>query len=85
MWRLIARQGASVLQDGVEQAIRDRLLAAHEPVPIGIGLDPLHWLARVLRQDLVQPLASVQDLAGVDVDVGGRSLETPERLVDQYP
>ncbi len=38
----------------------------------------------MLRKYLVQPLAGLQDLLGVDVDVRRLTLESAQRLVNQY-
>src|SRR5512137_2426277 len=75
---------AALLQHGVDQAVGGGLLAGHEIVAIGVGLDPVDRLAGVLRQDGVQAVPGVEDLAGVDLDVRRLALEAAERLVDHH-
>jgi len=58
------------------------LLRGHEKVPVGVLLDLLHALARVVHEDAVELLAHPQDLLGLDVDVGGLALHAAQRLVD---
>src|SRR5690554_7381778 len=38
-----------------------------------------------MREDLVQALANIQDLAGMDLDVRRLTLESAQRLVDHHP
>src|SRR6185436_28444 len=68
--------------DLVDQTVLDRLLAGHEHVAIGVLLDLLDALPRVLDEHVVQLLADTQDLARLDVDVGRLTLNTAERLMD---
>ena len=60
-----------------------RLFGAHEVVALGVLRDLLQRLARVLGEDLVEALAHVDDLLGVDLDVRGLALEGGGDLVDQ--
>src|SRR5712664_2980892 len=62
-------------QDLVHDAVLYRVLGSHEKVAFRVVLDDLDRLLAVLREDLVQPLAQVQDLLGVDFDVRGLALE----------
>src|SRR5512137_1077447 len=48
-----------------------RLLRAHDVVALGVHLDALEGLPRVVLQDAVQVLAHPQQLPRRDVDVGG--------------
>src|SRR5215204_1955172 len=67
---------ASVLGDHpIDDAVLDGLIGAHEVVALGVGTHLLHVLARVLGDDLVEPAAQLDDLAGVDLDVGRLALE----------
>src|SRR5690606_29293242 len=58
------------------------IIGAHEIVTVGILLQALQRLARVVRQQLVQAALDLEDLAGVDLDIRGLSLEAAERLVN---
>src|SRR5205809_2941874 len=59
----------SFTDDIVNNTVFLALLGAHDVVPLGIILDTLERLSRVLRQYLVEPLTCAQQLAGVDVDI----------------
>src|SRR3546814_4782563 len=74
----------ALLDHLVNQTEGLRLLARHEIVPLHALLDLVHRAAGVLDVDLVQPLAGPDDLAGVDLDVGGLALEAAGRLVDHH-
>src|SRR6185503_21387993 len=65
----------------VDQAVFHGFLGVHEVVAVAVQRDALDGLAGVLGQDLVQPLLHVQDLASVDVYVGGLALEPTARLM----
>src|SRR5947209_11239406 len=69
-------------QNLVHDAVLYRVLGSHEKVALGVALDHLDLLLAVLGEDLVQPLAQVQDLLGVDCHVRGLPLEAAHRLVD---
>ena len=81
--RAIAAHGASARDDAVDDVVLLGLFGAHEVVAIGVLRDLLERLARVVGDDLVEPAADVDDLAGVDLDVGGLALEAAGDLVDQ--
>src|SRR5262245_2778431 len=53
----------------IDDSVLLGLHGAHDEVAVGIGLEPIEGLARVMVQDLVEPVLDAQDLAGVDVDV----------------
>src|SRR3954463_195366 len=72
-----------VLNDAVDDLVLLRLLRAHEVVALGVLRDLLQWLAGVLGDDLVETLAHVDDLLGVDLDVGRLAGESARDLVDQ--
>src|SRR4029077_7287883 len=65
----------------VDDLIFFGLLGGHEKVPIGVALDLLHALTGVVHEDAIELLAHAQNLAGLDVDVGGLTLHAAERLV----
>src|SRR5829696_3448597 len=67
----------------IDESVVLRLFGAHEVVPLGIPGHLFQVLAAVVRQDLVQAVAHVDDLLGVDLDVGGLALEGRGHLVDQ--
>src|SRR5690606_21848836 len=56
----------ATLEHLVHQAVFLRRLGALEVVALGVAGDGVQRLAGVLGQDLVEPLAHRQDLAGVD-------------------
>src|ERR687895_753715 len=73
--------------DPVYDAVLDGLLRTHYVVAVGVALYLLDRLARVVREDLVQPVLGLHQLLGVDLDVRDLPRETPVdgRLVQQYP
>src|SRR6185312_13933772 len=75
----------ALLQNGVDQAIAYGLIPGHEPVAVGVLLDPLHALAGVLGQDFVQSIPGLEHLLGVDLHVRRLSLKAAEGLVDHHP
>src|SRR6266508_5406759 len=68
--------------DLVDDLVFLGLLRGHEEVAVGIPLDLLHALPRVVNQDAVELLPHAEDLPGLDVDVGRLSLHAAQRLVD---
>ena len=68
-----------VLDHAVDDAVLLRLLGAHEVVALGVLGDLLERLAGVLGDDLVEAAADVDDLLGVDLDVGRLALEAGRR------
>src|SRR6185295_6477276 len=54
----------------VHDAVLYRVFGTHEKVTLGVPGDGLDRLAAVLGEDLVQASAQVQNLLGVDLDVG---------------
>src|SRR5207302_5342379 len=71
--------------DLVDEAVSPGLLGVHEVVALGVTVDDLELLAGVLGEDLVQPVAQEERLAGVDLDVGGLAAEAARHLVDEHP
>src|SRR5258706_12102979 len=62
------------------------LIGRHDVVALGVFLDALDGLSRMVDEDLVEPLAHAQNFAGRDVDVrrlAGQPLH--QRLVDHDP
>src|SRR3954447_8143881 len=66
--------------DLVDDAVVLRFFGFHYEIPVGVLVDLLHRLARVLGQDLVQEIAHPQELAGLDLDVGRLAGAAPPRL-----
>jgi hypothetical protein len=60
----------------VDQTVLYGLFGGHETIAIQILVDLFDRLAGVLGVDLVQPLAKVEDLLRLDLDVRGRSLHS---------
>src|SRR5262245_27409690 len=75
----LARSGDD---DLVDEAVLDGLLPREEEVAIGVLFDLLEALPGVPDEDVVQLLTQAEDLASLDVDVGGLPLHAAERLVD---
>src|ERR1700704_5605778 len=73
-----------VLRDHtIDDAVLLGLLGAHEVVALGVLADLVELLVRVLGDDLVQAASHVDDLFGVDLDVGCLTLKARGDLVDQ--
>ena len=73
------------LQDLVDEPVLARLLGGEEAVALHVGAHLLGAAAGVVGVDLVDPGAQVQNLAGVDLDVGGLPFEAGRGLVDEDP
>ena len=74
----------TLFQNRVDQTIACRLIPGHEPVAVGVLLDPLDALAGVLGQDFVQSVAGLEHFLGVDLHVRRLALEAAEGLVDHH-
>src|SRR5487761_101970 len=61
----------ALFQYRVYEAVFDRLLPAHETIPLRILLHSFDSLAGMPGHDGVQPLPQVQDFPGMDIDIGG--------------
>mmetsp|Transcript_5962 Transcript_5962/g.16188 ORF Transcript_5962/g.16188 Transcript_5962/m.16188 type:complete len:273 (-) Transcript_5962:25-843(-) len=70
------------LDDLVDDTVLDGLLRGHEEIAVAVLLDLVLWLVAVIGNVRVQNLADEEDLLGLDLDVGGLSLGTSQRLVD---
>ena len=81
--RLTGESRLAVLDHPVDDAVHLGLLGAHEVVALGVLGDLVERLAGVLGDDLVEPLANVDDLLGVDLNVRGLALEPAGELVDE--
>src|SRR5206468_2592834 len=66
-------------EDLVDDPVLLGLLGRHDEVAVGVLLDLLQGLSRVLGEDLVQELAVAQDLLRLDLDVDGLPLGTTVR------
>src|SRR6185312_10054108 len=77
--------GLVVLDDPVDEPVLDGLVGLEEAVALHVAVNLLLGLPGVVGVDLVGALADVEDLAGVDLDVGGLTLEPRRRLVDEDP
>src|SRR5450755_5111186 len=79
-----AKSSRSVLRDHpIDDSVVLGLLGAHEVIPFGVLLDLLNRLAGVMGDDLIQAPPDIDDLARVDLDVGGLSLEARGHMMDQ--
>src|SRR3954451_20298588 len=67
----------------IDDAVLRRLFRAHEVIALGIAPDLVVFLPGVVGDDAVEALADVDDLLGVDLDVGGLTLEARADLVDE--
>src|SRR3712207_3029058 len=76
----IAGPGGGHADDLVGQAVGDRLLVSHPEVAVEVAGDILDRLAGVVGVDLPHPLLDAQDLARLDLDVGGTALEASRAL-----
>ena len=72
-----------VFDDAVDEVVLLGLLGAHEVVAIGVVGDLLEGLFGVFGEDLVEAAAHVDDLLGVDLDVGRLAFEAGGHLVDE--
>src|SRR3712207_3046950 len=75
-----------VLDDVVYDAVVDGLVRTHYVVAVGVALDPVVGLPRVLGEDLIQAPLGHDELLGVDLHVGGLPREAAHaRLVQEDP
>ena len=74
-----SKRNPSVLRDdAVDDSVVLCLFRAHEVIALGVLADLVQILASVVRDDLVETPADVDDLLGVDLDVGGLTLEAED-------
>ena len=64
----------SLINDGVNQSIGQRLLRRHIVVPLRVSLNGIHRLSRVLRKDPVQTLPALQHMVRHDFNIRSLSL-----------
>src|SRR5215207_5880184 len=83
--RLEAARALVLVDHAVDQAVLRSLICLEEAVALHVAVDLLLGAARVLRVDLVDALARLEDLGGVGLDVGRLALEARRRLVDEEP
>ena len=76
--RLRDRRSAALGNDLVDQPVGLGFFRVEEEVPLHVGLDILHALPGTLGVDPVQLLARLEDLAGMDLDVGRLPLRAAE-------
>src|SRR4051794_12435412 len=72
-----------MLDDAVDQAVLLGLVRPEEAVALHVAVNLLDGASRVMGVDLVDPLARLEDLPRVDLDVARLALEAGRRLVDQ--
>src|SRR3954451_4242063 len=77
------RRRLVVLDHSVDDVVLLGLLGAHEVVALGVLRNLLHRVLGVLGDDLVEAPAHVDDLLGVDLDVGRRALKAAGDLMDE--
>ena len=65
----------------VDEAVLHGRLSAHEVVAIAVDLDPLDGLTGVFGQNAVDSFPRLQDLAGVDINIGRLALKAGRALV----
>lgn len=70
------------LDDLVDDPVLDGLLGRHEEIPVAVRLDLVLGLAAVFGNVGVEDLSNEQNLLGLDLNVGGLSLGSSERLMD---
>jgi len=72
-----------MLDDPPDQSVASRLLGGQPEVAPGVLLDPLERLPGLLGEDAVQPVAHLENLARLDLDVAGGAAGAARRLVQQ--
>src|SRR2546430_869476 len=72
-----------MLDDLSDQAVASRFFGGQPEVAPGVLLDPLEGLSGLLRELAVQPVAHLENLARLDLDVAGGPAGAARRLVQQ--
>src|SRR5216117_382493 len=72
-----------MLDDSSHQAVAARLFGGQPEVAPGVLLDPLEGLSGLLRELAVQPVAHLENLARLDLDVAGGPAGAARGLVQQ--
>ena len=70
--------------DLVNQPIRLRVVAGHEVIAIGVARNALDRLARMVREQMIQPFLQIQDFARLDFDVRRLTARAAERLMNHH-
>src|SRR5688572_12937692 len=81
--RLFARELGGARHNRPNEAVRLRLLGVHPVVAFGVARDLFQRLPGGFRKDCVQALAHGEDLARLDLDVGGGPAHATERLMQE--
>src|SRR6185295_11260947 len=69
--------------DIVNNTVFLALVRRHDVVALGVVLDALHVLTRMVNQDFVEPLTHTEDLAGCNINIGRLAAQSRhEWLVD---
>src|SRR5438105_4242373 len=71
-------------QDVVHNRIFLRLLRVHVEIAIGVLGDPVDWLAGVIGQNLIEHVAGLEDLVGLDLDIGDLAADLAVGLMDHH-
>src|SRR5207248_7209728 len=69
--------------DPSDQAVASRFFGGQPEVAPGVLLDPLEGLSGLLREYAVQPVAHLENLTRLDLDVAGGPAGAACRLVQQ--
>src|SRR2546427_12140840 len=72
-----------MLDDPSDQAVASRFFGGQPEVAPGVLLDPLEGLSGLLRELAVQPVAHLENLTCLDLDIAGGPAGAAGRLVQQ--
>src|SRR6266567_6920063 len=72
-----------MLDDPSDQAVASRFFGGQPEVAPGVLLDPLEGLSGLLRELAVQPVAHLENLTRLDLDIAGGPAGAARRLVQQ--
>src|SRR5256885_14265842 len=72
-----------MLDDPSDQAVASRFFGGQPEVARGVLLDPLEGLSGLLRELAVQPVAHLENLTCLDLDIAGGPAGAACRLVQQ--
>ena len=71
-------------QDGIDQAVFHRFRRRQEAVTLGIALDLLKGLTRMMRHQFIHTPFHFQNLTGVDFNIRRLTLIAAQRLVNHH-